>query len=124
MKLGIQALLIRPRGVAPIGIDGHRAERSHSDLSLARQTHDEGTQADGELAQLDRCRFRCDRVIRSADDSDPAANSLTMHARDDELGRANHRKYEVHESHEELLSALDIDDRLQLLEGCPRAKCA
>src|SRR5687768_9833439 len=124
MKLCIQPLLISPRRVAPIRIDGHGAERSHSNLSLDRQAHDERTQANGKLTQLDRCRCRRDRVVRSADDSNPAADSLTMHTRDDELGRTNHRTYEIHESHEELLSTLDISDRLELVEGCTRAKCA
>jgi hypothetical protein len=39
-----------------------------------------------------------------------------VHARNDELRSANHRDDEIHEPHEETLSALRIVDRLKLGE--------
>jgi hypothetical protein len=120
-------VLVRPGGVAPVGVDRHGGERGEADLALDDGPDHERPDAHGELAELAARPLDGDGVVGRGDEPDAAAGHLSVHPGDDELRALLHRPDDEGEAEEEGLSRLavvglaDGDELVERGAGAPRA---
>ena len=120
--LGVEALVERPLGRAPIGVDAEGREGAEPDLLFDDRADHEGADADGEFAQLDRRSGRSDGPVAGGDEPHAPAGRLSMGADQNEFGGSDHRQNDLGESRKELLALGRGRNRAEFVERGPRAE--